>query len=128
MAIGAVASFGMIALSLASIGLYAMLRIGVEQRRREIGIRVALGAHAKQVGVMFFTSGVRVALIGLAIGLPITVAGFVLLRHASPNFEIRLTASAAIVMIAVMSIACLASWLPARRAARVDPMLALRSE
>jgi predicted permease len=128
MAIGAVASFGMIALSLASIGLYAMLRIGVEQRRREIGIRVALGAHAQQVVVMFFTSGVRVALIGLAIGLPITVAGFVLLRHASPNFEIRLTASAAIVMIAVMSIACLASWLPARRAARVDPMLALRSE
>jgi len=77
---------------------------------------------------MFFASGVRATLFGLSLGLPLTIAGLVVLRHTAFGVQMNLTASASIVTIAVMSIASVASWLPSRKAATVDPMLALRSE
>ena len=113
---------------LASIGLYAMLRIGVERRRREIGVRMALGAREREVVLMFFTSGLRVALTGLAFGLPLSVAGLAYLTMRTDMQEHSVVGIAAVVTVAVVGVAALASWLPARRAAAVDPMVALRSE
>ena len=127
-AFGTVAGCGVITLLLASVGLYAMVSVSVGQRRREIGIRVALGARARQVVVMFFSSGVRVALIGLAIGLPLSVAGVAILKRQGDLLATNLAAIGALVTLSVVSVASLASWLPARRVARVDPMIALRSE
>ena len=125
---GTAAGCGMIALLLASIGLYAMLSIAVGQRQREIGIRVALGAHARQVVTMFFTSGVRAAVVGLALGLPLSVVALWVLARKEGLLGDDVLAVAAFVTLAVVGVASLASWLPARRAARVDPMVALRSE
>ena len=125
---GSVAGFGMIVLLLASIGLYAMMSIAVAQRRREIGIRVALGAHHRQVIMMFFRSGVRVTMIGLALGLPISLAGLTIMATVMEIPWILLPQSAVFVTLGVVSVGALASWLPARRAASVDPTIALRAE
>jgi ABC-type antimicrobial peptide transport system permease subunit len=128
-ATGAVAACGMLALVLASIGLYAMVSVAVGQHRREIGIRLALGAHARQVVRMFFSSGLRVSLLGLALGLPLSVVGLVVvLRNTEDLPRDSVPAVVALVSLAVVGVASLASWLPARRAAGVDPMVALRSE
>lgn len=120
---------GVVALILASIGLYAMVSVAVGQRRREIGIRLALGAQARQVVRMFFRSGLRVTLVGLALGLPLSVVGLlVILRQTEDLPRDTVPAVAALVTLAVVGVASLASWLPARRASGVDPMVALRSE
>jgi len=124
-----VAGCGVVALILASIGLYAMVSVAVGQRRREIGIRLALGAHARQVVRMFFRSGLRVTLLGLALGLPLSVVGLLaILTQIDDLPRDSVPAVAALVTLAVVGVASLASWLPARRAAGVDPMAALRSE
>jgi ABC-type antimicrobial peptide transport system permease subunit len=127
-AFGAGTGGGMVVLALASIGLYAMLSLSLEQRRREIGIRVALGAAARDVVMMFFTRGMRVTMVGLAIGLPLSLAGLAVVTHLNGMSWVHLPRSAGIVTLVVVAVASLASWLPARRAARVDPMLALRAE
>ena len=119
---------GGIALLLAAIGLYAMLSVAVGQRRREIGVRIAIGARRAQVVGMFFMSGLRTALLGLLIGLPFSIIALRLVGS-----ELGMTVgTAVIVAIVIMSalvvVASFASWLPARRAATVDPSLVLRSE
>ena len=125
---GAGLGSGAIALLLAAIGLYAMLSVAVGQRRREIGVRIAIGARRDQVVGLFFMSGLRTALLGLLIGLPFSVVALRLVGS-----ELGMTVgTAAIVAIAIMSalvvVASFASWLPARRAATVDPSIVLRSE
>lgn len=127
-AFGTIAGCGVIALALASVGLYAMVSVAVGQRRREIGIRAALGARAAQVVAMFYASGLRVTLFGLALGLPLSVVGLALLKRQGDLADISVAGVAALVTLAVVFVASLASWLPARRAARVHPMTALRSE
>jgi predicted permease len=117
-----------IVLMLASIGLYAMMNIAVGQRRREIGIRVALGAHAHQVVALFFRNGLRVILLGLALGLPLSLAGLAFVTWKSGMPWLHVQRSAVVVTLAVVGVGALASWLPARRAASVNPTLALRSE
>jgi predicted permease len=125
---GSVAGGGMIALLLAAIGLYAMVGLAVGQRRREIGVRVALGANTGEVVAMFFRGGLRVAMLGLALGLPLSVVGLAILAQKAGMVWIQLPVAGTLVTLAVVSVAALASWLPARRAARVDPMVALRPE
>jgi predicted permease len=125
---GSVAGAGMITLLLAAIGLYAMVGLAVGQRRREIGIRVALGANTREVVNMFFKGGLRVAMLGLALGLPLSVVGLAILAQKAGMIWIQLPVAGTIVTTAVVSVAALASWLPARRAAGVDPMVALRPE
>jgi len=125
---GSVAVGGMIALLLAAIGLYAMVGLAVGQRRREIGVRVALGANTRDVVAMFFRGGLRVAMLGLALGLPLSVVGLAILAQKAGMVWIQLPVAGTIVTAAVVSVAALASWLPARRAAGVDPMVALRPE
>jgi len=125
---GLAAAAGMVALFMASIGLYAVVAIAVGQRRREIGVRVAVGATPRQVVGMFFNSGLRLSLIGLLIGLPLSAAA---LRILDVEFEIQwmtVPAIALAVGAVVVAVASLATWLPARRAAGVDPLIALRAE
>ena len=119
---------GSVALVLASVGLYAMLAIAVGQRRREIGVRVALGAPRRQVVRMFFGSGLRATLVGLAIGLPLSVVVLAVLMRQLDIPRTNVPALALLVALTVVGVASLASWLPSRRAARVDPMVALRSD
>ena len=125
-AASAAAAGGGLTLILASIGLYAVVALSVQQRRREIGVRVSLGARPGQVVAMFFGRGLRVSLMGLVIGLPLSAA---VLRIVSSQVGIPRTnvpAIAALVAMVVVIVASLASWIPARRAARGDPLIVLR--
>lgn len=121
-------AFSCVALALAAIGLYGVLSSDVVQRSREMGIRLALGAAPADLISQIVRSGVRVALIGLVPGLGVAVG---LAMWASERFPVLGTVdgvalgAASAVLIAV---ALVASYLPARRAARVDPLLTLRQE
>jgi predicted permease len=120
--------FGAAALALAAIGIYGLIAYSVEQRNQEIGIRLALGATPGQVKQMVVSQGMRLVVVGLVLGVAAAAAfGKVvasLLYGVSPWDPITLV-GAPLVLAAV---AFLATWLPARRASRVDPMEALRYE
>ena len=122
-------SGGLLALLLASIGLYGVVALAVHQRNREIGIRVALGARPRQVTGMFLTSGVKLSALGVLLGLPFSVGA---LYAITSSFAQNAPASTPLVGLAiamiVMGVALLATWLPARRAAGVDPLVAMRVE
>ena len=120
--------FGAMALLLASLGLYGVMSYAVTRRTREIGIRIALGATASQVSSLIAADGLRLALAGVAIGgvlsLPMAYAIGALL------FGVHLAdvAAFAVICAGLVGVAIIASWLPARRAARLDPVFALRTE
>jgi predicted permease len=122
------ASGGMIMLLLASIGLYAVVAIAVGQRRREIGVRIAVGASPRRVVAMFFNAGLRMCLVGLGIGLPASWAAFKLLgSQLTKVAETNVAALVVVIAVAVVAVASLATWLPARKAAGVAPLIALRT-
>ena len=122
---------GALALLLASIGLYGVVALSVRQRNREIGIRVALGARPRQVIAMFFASGLRLSVLGLVLGLPLTVAAMyaivsrVAVRYLDTSW---LVGGGVVIAALVIAVASLATWIPARRAAGVDPLTAIRVE
>jgi len=122
-----------LALVLATVGLYGIMAFGVNQRVREIGVRVALGATAGKVVTLFVREGMRRAAIGMAWGLAGGVAFAVGVTKLFPKGVIadgawfRL-AVFGVVTVFLAGVALLASWLPARRAAKVDPIVALRCE
>jgi predicted permease len=120
--------FGASALLLAAIGIYGLMAYSVEQRTQEIGIRLALGAPASQVKNMVVVQGMRLALIGVAVGI---AAGFGLSRLIA-TFLYGVTPSDPLVFVAVpvllTLVALVAVWIPARRASHVDPLIALRYE
>ena len=120
--------FGVLATALAMIGLYGVVSYLVVRRRNEIGIRIALGAAAADVLRMVLKDGLRLVIVGVAIGVPATLVvtrlASALLFGVSPA-DPPTIAAATLVMITV---AALASFLPARRASRLDPMVALRHE
>ena len=121
-------SFGLLALLLAAVGIYGVISYGVSQRREEIGIRMALGARSGQVLALLAGHGVRLVAAGLAVGLLGAFAATRLLR--GQLYEIGTTdplTFAAIVAV-LASVGLLASYLPARRALKLDPMTALRIE
>jgi ABC-type antimicrobial peptide transport system permease subunit len=117
-----------LALVLATIGLYGILSYGVASRTNEIGIRIALGARTGEIVKLILREAVVLVVIGIVAGLPavLVVARFAatLLFDLSPTDPLSL-ALAALVMLAV---AILAAYLPARRATRIDPLMALRYE
>ena len=122
------ALFGAIALALAAIGLYGVLAFSVTQRRREFGIRQALGAGGHSILSLVLREGLGAAVSGLAIGIGaaiILARGMrSLLVDVPPGDPLALASSAA----ALLLVAAAAAWVPARRATRVDPMTVLRSE
>jgi predicted permease len=121
-------AIGAVALLLASLGLYAIIAFAVEQRKREIGIRIAMGATSHSVVRHFLQRGVVLSAIGLAIGLPVTVAGIRLVEASVIGFTVESVVTVMLVVPVLIAVAMLASWLPARRAGAVDPLIALRSE
>jgi putative ABC transport system permease protein len=116
------------ALLLAAIGIYGLMAYSVQQRTQEIGIRLALGADALRVRNMILFQGMSVALIGVVIGL---ASAFGLTRVIA-SFLFGVTARDPAVFVAVpvllVAVAMFGIWFPARRAARVDPVIALRTE
>src|SRR5438034_4026780 len=123
-----VSSFGLVGLVLAAVGLYGLLALQVARREREFGIRSALGATARQIIKLVAQQGAALLLLGFIAGALATYGVVHLVRNQwaeMPTPNLIACISAAIVLgIAVM----IASWLPARRASRVDPVIALRAE
>lgn len=120
--------FGLIALLLAAIGLYGVVAQGVHQRTRELAVRSALGATAGEIARMVVGEGLRVSGWGAAFGLAASLAGIRVLRtqlEGVGGFDVRAMSVAAGLLGFVMLAAC---WLPARRAARLDPIASLRSD
>jgi len=121
---------GVLAMLLASLGLYGIVSLAVRQRTREIGIRIALGAQPMQVARMFLASGVRVSVAALALGLPLSVValeiglnqGIVIAPEVNP-YLIGIA-----IALLLLAVAAAATWIPARRAARVEPATTLRVE
>lgn len=122
------ASMGGVALLLALLGIYGVTAFGVAQRTREIGIRIALGSSRREVLGLVLAQGVRLSGIGVAVGVAGVLIATRLLEsmlYGVPGTDvIAVGAAAALLLLAAL----LASWVPARRAARVDPMVALRQE
>ena len=128
-AISAAGGTGALALLLSAIGLYAVVAFAVGQRVREIGIRTALGAESRQVVRLFVRRGLRLCLVGLVIGLALGIGGVRVISAVEGNEPPTGTLGlAALVAVFVIGVALLASWIPARRAARIDPLEALRVE
>ncbi|HMC33499.1 MAG TPA: FtsX-like permease family protein, partial [Myxococcales bacterium] len=124
--------FGVVALVLASLGIYGVMAYSVAQRAKEIGIRMALGAPATQVLRTVVGSGLRLAVIGVGIGLSVALLVSVVVTEAAKAtlYEVSTTDPVTFLAVSVLllGVAALASWAPARRASRVDPMLSLRAE
>jgi len=121
-------AFAAIALLLTAAGIFGVLSCLVTQRTREIGLRMALGAHPRDVLRVIVGHGVRLALLGMAIG--IAGALFVTRWMSSVLFDVKPTDPPTFAAVAVVlgAVAFLAAYIPARRAMRVDPMVALRHE
>ncbi|MBC7788537.1 MAG: ABC transporter permease [Anaerolineae bacterium] len=121
-------AFAVIALVLASIGVYGVVAYAVSMRTREIGVRIALGAQTGDVVRMVVGQGVVLAVAGVAIGLVGALAVSRLLAGALYGISATDPSSFLLIPLMLAGVALLASYLPARRAARVDPVVALRSE
>jgi len=122
------ALFASLALLLASVGIYGVLSLYVQQRTREIGVRMALGADPRQVVRLVLNQGLALVLIGICIGL---AAAFGLTRFLSGLlYGVRATSILpyAVGSLVLVVVALLASYVPVRRTMRVDPMVALRYE
>ncbi len=120
--------FGVLALLLAGLGIYGVLAYSVSRRTREIGVRMALGAQVTDVLRLVLGQGIGLAGVGMLIGLAAAIGVTRLLRGFL--YEVQPLDPITFVSVAVLlaAVALFACWLPARRAARVDPMVALRAE
>ena len=120
--------FGAVGLVLAAVGLYGVTAYGVDQRTREIGVRMALGAQRSSVYQLILKEAGWLTLIGVVIGLSGSIAAGMFMRSllfGVRSWDVSILSSVAAVLI---TSALLASYIPARRATRVDPMVALRYE
>jgi putative ABC transport system permease protein len=120
--------FAAVAMTLAAVGIYGVISYGVSQRTQEIGVRISLGANAGDVSRQIVGQGLKLALTGLGVGL----AGSLVLTRALASLLFGVgtadltTFGAVAVMVGLVAVA--AAFIPARRASRVDPMVALRNE
>ena len=129
--------FGALALILASIGTYGVVAYSVARRTHEIGIRMALGAKPQSVAWIVLRKTLALAAVGIALGLPLVLAlGSTLDRALAPAWQTKLAfetsphdpRTLAAVVLALTVVTFLAGYLPARRAAHVDPITALRHD
>ena len=122
------AGFGLLALALACVGIYGIMAYTVSQRTNEIGIRLALGAHRQQVRAMVLRQATRLAIFGVIIGVTASLALSRLVKSMlyglQPTDPISIIGAATL----LLAVALIASWIPALRASRVEPMEALRHE
>jgi predicted permease len=122
-------TFGLMALALAALGVYAIIAHMVAQRTREFGVRIAIGAAARDIGTLVLREGSILTLIGIAVGLLLTAysAGFVreFVFSDDDRYDSRVFA---VVCLIIFGIAWVASYVPARRAMRINPVEALRND
>ena len=120
--------FGLLALLLACIGLFGIMSYSVARRTNEIGIRMALGAGRRDVLRRVMREGLAPVLIGVAIGLPAALVGARLITSLLFGLKPADPLTICVATLLLLAVAALAGYLPARKASRVDPMTALRSE
>ena len=121
-------AFGVLALLLAAVGIYGVLAFLVAERTREVGLRIAIGASQNEVSMLVLRQGLRFVLLGLAVGVVLSLAVTQVLEsqlHGVSPLDPATFISAALILISISALACLQ---PAYRAARIDPMAALRHE
>ena len=121
-------ALGTLALMLAVIGLYGVMTWSVVQRTREIGIRMALGAQARNVLTLVLKQGMKLVLIGAVIGIPASLAVVLLLSSMLVGLTTSDALTIGVVTALLVGVTLLACYLPARRATRVDPLETLRYE
>jgi predicted permease len=120
--------FAVMALVLAATGIFGVISYSVSRRTNEIGIRVALGASRPQILTMVLRETLTLAMIGLALGVPASLAASRLLGHMLFNISASDPVTLIAVAVALCAVAVIAGYVPARRAVRIDPLRALRHE
>jgi putative ABC transport system permease protein len=120
------AAFAVLALVLASIGVYGVLAYAVTQRTNEIGVRMALGARSRDILLSFTRRGVILTLAGLATGVVLAIIIARAMRTLFYDFQPDYVSAVAAASLALLAVAALACFVPARRASRIDPVVALQ--
>jgi putative ABC transport system permease protein len=120
--------FAVVALSLAAIGLYGMMSYGVAQRTHELGIRIALGATSRDALKMVIGQGMKLVALGLGLGLGVALEVSRLMTHLLFGVSANDPLTFVVIALLLVVVAALACYIPARRATKVDPMVALRQE
>src|SRR5262245_26707833 len=121
-------AFALLALLLASLGLYGVLSYAVTQRAKEIGVRLALGATSKDILLSFGRRGLKLTFFGLAIGSVLSAIAARFMTTLLYGFQPNYLPTVAVVSLILLAVAALACFIPARRAANVDPLVVLRNE
>ena len=119
---------GLMTLFLAAIGLYAVVSFAVGQRTSEIAVRMAVGASERRIVGTFIGEGVKLGIIGLVVGLPVSLIGLRMLSSTFSGPPVPIAGIAVVAGVGVLAVALAATWVPARRAAGVDPARVLRRD
>jgi predicted permease len=122
------AGFGILALLIAAVGLYGVLAYSVARRRREIALRIAVGAKPEAIERMFLCESVAVVSVGVAVGVPVAIIITRLVSSMLFGLSPQDPTTIAVALAVLMLVSVVAAYLPARNAARTDPLLALREE